>query len=744
MMNLKKITTGIVVAIFSLFLLVGFGASATASNYKPEKTSFKKAKPVWAIHREYEKNLTLSFRQIIDVKESAKTSVRLAASCDYRLRVNGEFVSHGPCVAAHGFYRVDEIDITPYLKSGKNLIALEVAGYNEQSFYLLSQPSFLQAEIISGGNVIAWTGRDFEAYDLKYRRKDVAKLSFQRPYMEYYTMNAATDDWWLKPEWTGTKKVKLAEQEKKTLITRNVAYPDYTVHSASPCSEGVYKFDCNSTGFVGIDISVSTPTKIEFNFDELLAANGHVSSRMSFRGYFVYELQPGEYRLETFEPYTMQYIEPIVKSGDCEIKSIWMRDYCGSGVDKAKFDCSDKDLCRIFEAARETHRQNALDIFMDCPSRERAGWLCDSYFTSRVNVELTGNTLIEKNFLENFLLPDKFPDLPEGMLPMCYPSDIAFNRPASPYIPNWAMWYVVELEEYLYRSGDVKLVRQAKNRVYALVDFFDSYLNEDGLLEDLDAWVFVEWSFANSCVNGVNYPSNALYAEMLACVGRMYNDKELIKRSENIKATIRNQSYDGEFFCDNSLRDSSGKLVRTNNRTEACQYYLFHLGVASPETYPELWNKLVTEFGPKRTKDNNPYPSVHFANAFIGNYLRLECLSKAGLSRQIVEENEDFFLPMVEQTGTLWENMTAAASCNHGFASHLIHVLYRDILGAYDIDRVGKKVTLRFIDSGLESCSGVIPVKEGNIELSWTRSKDGSDFKYDISLPKGWTSAIYQ
>ena len=56
----------------------------------------------------------------------------------------------------------------------------------------------------------------------------------------------------------------------------------------------------------------------------------------------------------------------------------------------------------IFNAAVETFKQNTLDIYMDCPSRERAGWLCDSFFTARAEHYLTGASTVEKNFLENF------------------------------------------------------------------------------------------------------------------------------------------------------------------------------------------------------------------------------------------------------------------------------------------------------------------------------------------------------
>ena len=57
------------------------------------------------------------------------------------------------------------------------------------------------------------------------------------------------------------------------------------------------------------------------------------------------------------------------------------------------------------------------------------------------------------------------------------------------------------------------------NHIYDYIENLDVFdLNQDGLLENLPAWVFVEWSHANEpkLVNeGVNYPSNMTYSEGL-------------------------------------------------------------------------------------------------------------------------------------------------------------------------------------------------------------------------------------
>lgn len=720
-----------------LSILFGLMGGCCSPEQQPEYTAFEAAIPVWSENREAEQNLFLSFREVIEVGRTKKASIRLTASCDYRLRVNGEFVGHGPCVAAHDFYRIDSYDIKPYLHRGKNVIAIEVAGYNVPSYYLLAQPSFLQAEVEINGEIVAATGKDFKAYQLDQRVVDVPKFSFQRPSTEEYVLDANYLDWAIDKNWNADiKSEKLVKQGDKALLSRGVTYPDYRLHKAKLIDKNLYKFATNSSGFLRAKVKVTKPTKLTLRFDEILGEDGRVMERrLRWKPYIIYELQAGEYELESFEPYTMQYVEIFADEGTVEVKEISMRDYCNSDCHRAKFESSNEDLNFIFEAARETYRQNALDIYMDCPSRERAGWLCDSYFTGRVEFALSGKSRIEHNFIENFLLPKEFKDIDKGMLPMCYPADHRNHN----YIPNWAMWFVLELEEYLERTGDRRTIDRARARIYELVDFFKPYLNDDGLLEKLPKWVFVEYSYANKLVQDVSYPSNMLYAEMLDVVSRLYGDSALAEQAANIRKEISKQSFDGEYFVDNAILNEKGYVVPTDQHTEVCQYYAFLFGVATPESHPALWKHLREEVVPSRV-EKSLYPDLHPINAFIGSYLRLELLSKYGLSKQILDESIATYKAMAERTGTLWESLKPKASCNHGFASHLTNVLYRDVLGVYEVLPCERKVRLRFIDSGLKWCEGSIPVGDEQIEVKW-KYKRGK-FKVELDLPEGYTYEI--
>ena len=785
-----------------LTAVLGISACAAAA---AETASFVSAKPVWLEGRENEKNVFVGFRATVDGKAAENAVVRMTGATICRLFVNGEFLGYGPARGPHGFYRVDEWPLKGHCRPGPNVVAVEVAGYNVNSFYFIGQPSFLQAEVVAGTTVLASTsgaGAPFEAQALDSRAQKAQRYSFQRPFSEVYRLTPDADAW---RRGGAFAPQKLAVQADRALLPRLAPYPAFDVRppareafvgtaktnpakkvSSDRCiknigpklggfpegelaslpyyevqrletvsqtrtdrpldpqsrlalADGQYRiidFARNDSGFFGATLRCDAPTRVYFVFDEILNNDDVNVTRLSCCNVATYDLAAaGTYRIECFEPYTLRYLKVISVGAGCELSGLYFREYVNSATGRATFSSSDEVLNRIFEAARSTFKQNAVDVFTDCPSRERAGWLCDSFFIGRVASDLCGDTRMEKMFMQNFLLPPKFAYLPDGMLPMCYPSD----HNDGVYIPNWAMWFVIQLDEYLQRSGDRATVDALKPRVLALLDFFKKYKNSDGLLEKLPSWVFVEWSQANKLVQDVNYPSNMTYAEVLACVARMYGMPELQAEADAMRATVRKQSFDGTFFVDNAKRQPDGTLKSSGERTETCQYYAFFFHTATPQTHAALWETLRADFGPDRHQ-NNKHPEIHFANAFIGNYLRLELLSRQGLSAQILDETKGYFLKMADLTGTLWETDNTSASCCHGFASHVERLMYRDVLGIRSIDSVNKKVQVGFADVPLQTCSGSMPVGSDAVKVSWR--KTGDTFFYHIDTPKGFVVTV--
>ena len=688
--------------------------------------AFKSARPVWADGLTREMNCTLAFRAILSGGEA---TLAVAASGVYQLFVNGILTAEGPARTGHGSYRADEIPLTLPLE--KNVLVLYVNNAYVPNFYMLCADGFLCAEVRRGTEILAATGvGGFDCRAVTERYKKVARFSYQRTFAEAYRLTPATRTY--ETDLTAPfESVPLAECGEKRFIARDVPYPSYEYYPATatvsagkftpldkvekpnrdryitledntrgfavedleilnsdeadkcvttekrvlpadtylPVIGGnefaVYKLAHEQTGFLNLAVSCESETRLVVSFDELLTDNEVNIRRFRTQGVIVLDLAAGNYNFTAFEPNVMQYIKVANRGkGRVRVSGLGLTAY-QYDLQGASLGSEDAELNKIFDAAVRTFRQNTVDVYMDCPSRERAGWLCDSFFTSRTEFALTGKSVVERAFLENFLIAEGFTDIDPRMFAMCYPSDHASKR----FIPNWAMWYVLELEEYFKRTGDRTLIDEAEKRVLALCEFFSEYENEDGLLEHLPSWVFLEWSAANSYTQDVNYPSNMLYARMLRAVGNLYGGAWAAK-ADKIDATVREQSFRGGFFRDHAVRENGVLVLKEADVTETCQYYAFFCGTATPETYPELWARMLNEFGADKVQ-KGLWKEIAPANAFIGYYLRLDLLDRFGKKEQLLRDIKGFFGQMADLTGTLWENKTLSGSCNHGFASHV-------------------------------------------------------------------------
>ncbi len=426
------------------------------------------------------------------------------------------------------------------------------------------------------------------------------------------------------------------------------------------------------TGFTAMKLTCAQPTVLYMLYDEILTDTGDVDAlRLACTNIMRLDLTVGEHHFMNMEPMGYKYFKIVCLSGDVTVENVHMREYVHPYDRIITLPSTDADEQLVFEAAWHTLRQNAADLFTDCPTRERAGWLCDSFFIGRATQFFTGKTLMEKQFLENFILPDGFRAIPDGMVPMCYPSDHYDGC----FILNWALWYVAELEDYSRRTGDKDLIARSKDLVYRMLKYLRTIENEDGLLHHLPSWAFVEWSKANDLVQDINFPNNMVYAYMLKAVGRLYNDATLLDKAAALKETILARSYNGEFFVDNEVYNADGVPVSTGETSETCQYHAFFFSIATPESHPALWEKLTTDFGPQRTQ-TGLYPNVYPANAFTGNLLRLDVLLRYGLYDRCRQEVLGYYTDMSRITGTLWEHMSTEASCNHGFAAYAATLLY--------------------------------------------------------------------
>ena len=634
------------------------------------------------------------------LSDSPCTGLKLAAADFYQVFADGKFISYGPERTAAGYCKPRFISL-----DGAHEIKIKTVSYRVPCYTCDFQPPYFAAVLFCGDKIVAESS-DFACHIPTARRRDVPRYSYQRGFTEVYDFTRensipvgihAVDTLPIIIDGVGdTCRYHCAEFHKQR-STPSVPFDEvldvwwstrpFCVAPAGGFDpvkdvadklasgsylEELYTLETLSTGFIRLEIEAEEESEIICAFEEILPNGKWLYRRSNNNDFVVLTVPAGKRTFLTSEPYAFKFLK-VCSRGKVKVHpSIILLQ--NDNADCVKLS-GDAHLEKIFEAAKATFCQNALDIFTDCPGRERAGWLCDSYFTAQAERLFTGKSDIEREFLHNFII-GTFDEIAENMLPDCFPAQHHDHA----FIPNWAMWFVIELGEYLDRTGDRSFIDEAKSTVDGLLKYFKGYENEFGLLENLDGWVFVEWSKANEYVNGINFPSNMLYARMLDTISLLYHEPILERRAREVREHIMRLSFDGELFHDNAVRVDGVPVRCEEHITETCQYYALFCGMNVGEEYIE---RIRDNFGPKRT---DAYPNVHKSNMFIGTYLRLFWLCRMGEYERVLDESVDYFSYMAEKTGTLWENDTPSASCNHGFASVIAVLLLKCFSGYKTIE----------------------------------------------------------
>lgn len=720
---------------------------------------------VWAEGQKNQMNRAFAF--VLDLGKKQMGEICLSAASCYKVIADGKLMGFGPNRTAHGYARAA---VYPF---NAQYITVEVQSHFVPNFCWVKREPFF-ACVLKTESGKEYFAEDFNCFALSDRVQKVRRYSFQRGFCEtYINEKDRTALYFCKPQ-NAFPRVKTEKAELPHLLpseTLNPAlseifaekvidsgycktspeiavYVDRTetligtviegfkrgewqdfstdeisrITYLSGAKSGDYAYETLDfsrivTGIVEVEIIAGNAGEVFFAFDEILS-DEKLKTIKPFRGdtanVFKWTVKKaGVYNLSAFEPYAFRYANVITSAG---VKAnVKVRAYENPEAGKMLFECDDKKIEQIMEAARHTFAHNAVDLLTDCPSRERAGWLSDSFFSSVAERVFTGDNKVERAFLQNYILADKSGH-PKGMIPRCYPADYYEE---DGFIPNWSLWYILEIYKYFTQYGYDETVEKSRANVEGILNYFVDFENEFGVLEDLKGWIFVEWSAANNSdhINGINVPSNACYYASLLAAAKVYGIKGLKEKAEKVKDYLLKNAYVDGFFVDNLIRNEKGDIIPTENYTETCQYYMFFFKCADKHTHKELFDKMLNEYGKSDSSVSGGNPvkkQLTPSNMIYGVYMRLELLMREQKRVELLNECVRYFYDMTQKTGTLWENNTASASCDHGFASYVSRFIIYALFG-FDVlypEKCGAKNGIKL------NSEAVLPFKQKTVNLS--------------------------
>lgn len=485
-------------------------------------------------------------------------------------------------------------------------------------------------------------------------------------------------------------------------------------------------------GFLALQITVEKPCILDIVNSDHTDAEGYIWPNTYVTRY---ELQPGRYNLTTFEPKLVRYVKVILRTtGKVELSHPSILEYTYPDGHEGTFTCSDGDLNRIYDGARRTLRLCTLDLFMDCPQRERGGWLCDSYFSGEAAWQMFGDANVERDMLDNFLRTD--PDAKwNAFFPEVYPG--VHSDSVDVGIRNWSYWLMLELCAYYRRTGDKAFMEEHKSRVTRFVNGLLSLRGEHGLPQ-IEGTQFVDWSLANKpfAMGQISIPNSCLAVYMLEQLGEVYEVQSWKAAADDMRCVIEKLGTSSILGLggDGATYDD-GVLKRNDCRTEG--------GIAL-----ELWSGFfqndrlfVREFVKTMgtCPEFRPNPNYGRANLFIGLILRFGVLSKMDRISQLVRELKNVYLEELKVgSGTYFENINALAGC-HGANGYAGALLSQKVLGIGEPNALVKTIEICPHPCGLRWCRGSVATKDGLVYMSWSCDEDSHTLNILLNIPKEWT-----
>ncbi len=784
-------------------------------NFKKAQRIFCPLTPDEAAKRNKEAVNHYGFYTCVELKESFGNAVfSLTGRNMYRLYVNHELVMHGPARTAHGYSRVDEVDLSLYLQEGLNSIGVEVmvygdvyGGYSNDSTL---EPGMFIGELTVDGEVVCATGTDeWQVCRLKARAPHAQRISHSREAAEVYFLDDEYYSWTMghadfvpaAPMDESNAPIYLTHEAlQPTLreypVTQLVEYGSCFIEKDKPLTSLFYEKhspyyaslterpleDCRRTaerafngvsvkredgtlyvngegdkfvlfdggesrvGFIGMEFSCDHDGIVDIVHSELLNLDGSIPyyhdvvTRLHVSGGMAHSFI-------TMEPCLARYIKLYFRgTGDVKLYGLYLLDYSYPDEMRSGFQCSDDNINRLYNAAKKTLLLNTMDIFMDCPERERGGWLCDSLWTARAAQMMLSDTRVEKEFIENFLLTPA-----DGMFHSFFPEVYPGNKPdykAMTGITTWTFWLMAEFAEYVERTGDFAFRDEYADRIAAFVKGSQDFIGESGLLENLP-WLFIDWSMSNlgEYHQPISTAANALYAYVMVRLGRLYQKSEWISIGAHIRRilweTIADSSELGfaslTTFPDSLEMGSDGKLHGRGKISESGMATALWAGLFLPGTAPLMDDTVIHRMGP--APDYAPDPMIGKSQLFIGLCIRLDMLSRFGAYDKMYEDMLAIYEPQLKEgPGTLWENQIIDTSSRcHGFTAHAGVHLMRDVLGigfpVYGEDG-SKRITVSPHLMDLRFARGTVELAEGIVSVYW--KYDGKSFALQASLPAGF------
>lgn len=694
----------------------------------------------------------------------------------FKLYVNEQLVSIGPALGDVEHWNYETLDLAPYLKAGKNLVAGEI--WNEGDLKPVSQFSLRTGFIIQGTDEAtkqlntndSWKCLKDDSYtpirqtvrgyyaagagdriDMNLKVKDWNRLSFDdtswKQAKSVFETSArgmgfrVTNGWTLVPSILPQREMTY-QRFGSTRLTDGVNVP-----AQFPAEKAPFQVPANTTAKILLDQSVYTnayPTLLfgegknstitityaESLYDKDFVKNNRneiIGKTISGRQDIIISDGSASQNFTSLNWRTFRYVELKIETKEFPLTiEDFYSTYTGYPFTmNASLNAGNPELDKILEIGWRTARSCAVETYMDCPYYERLQYIGDARIQLLVSYFNSGDDRLAKNAL-NLMNNSRQRD---GYTLSRYPDT------QNQVIATYSMWYVCMLQDYLLYGKDPGFLKDKLLGSRQIMNYFISYIDKDGSLKNVPGWNFTDWAEGWQMGRGPAAGDGSSAVMDLQLLLALQAAVELEKNegspeylalyekfAQKLTETIKNKYWDASrnIFADTPARDKFSQ--HTNSMAILAN-------LVDKQKAADIANVMLSDTSLTQT-------SIYFKY-----YLHL-ALAKAGLGDRylnwldIWRKNIDLGLTTWGETS---EVETTRSDCHAWGASPNIEA-YRIILGIESEAPYFKKVKIEPHLGEMKKIHGEIPHPNGKISVAYEYA--GSALNVEIFLPQGTTGTF--
>nr|WP_321450833.1 alpha-L-rhamnosidase C-terminal domain-containing protein [uncultured Carboxylicivirga sp.] len=711
------------------------------------------------------------FRRLLDLNSVPQQfEVRVSADNRYKLFVNEELVSIGPALGDIKNWNYATIDLAPYLKEGVNVVAALV--WNEGELRPVSQFSYRTGFILQG------TNNETKALNTNESWRCIEDKSYtpiKQKVQGYYAagagdkidMNNSIKGWtsvsfnesaWLNARpvfeqaqrgfgfntrggWTLQAAVTPPMELKYQRLSSTRRAENVKVPKGFPAEQKKFTIPANTKAKILLDQSYyinAYPTlifsggknsKVTLTYAEALYdANNAKNNRNEIEGKTISGRQDiiisdgsSQQNYTSLDWRTYRYVEVMVETQNSPLT---IDDFYGTFIGypfkmNANIEANNKDLDKILEIGWRTARSCAVETYMDCPYYERLQYIGDARIQLFVSYYNSGDDRLAKNAL-NLIDQSKQAD---GYTLSRYPDT------QNQVIATYSMWHVCMLYDYLMYGSDTEFLKDKLLGSRQIMNYFISFVDEDGSLKHLPGWNFTDWATdwqMGMAPTGEDGSTALLDLQLLLALQAAI---ELEKAEGSLDYAIMYESIASKMaktIQEKYWDEDRGLYADTPDKKHFSQHtnsMAILAGLTEGEQAKNIANLMLSD------------ASLSQATIYFKYYLHL-ALAKAGLGDHYLEWL-DIWHKNIELGLTTWgetsEVETTRSDCHAWGASPNIEA-YRIILGIESDAPYFKKVKIEPHLGSIKKISGEMPHPEGRIKVDYQVVSKG--LKAEIELPQ--------